>query len=63
MFPPSEVRTTRLPQLADSGLYYSAIAEGDRNLRDLLLRCERRLPRYPVGGRPEARVGRAGNAG
>jgi hypothetical protein len=30
MFPPSEVRTTRLPQLADSGLYYSAIAEGDR---------------------------------
>ncbi len=27
---PSEVRSTRLPQLADDGLYYSAFAEGDR---------------------------------
>jgi hypothetical protein len=27
---PSEVRSTRLPQLADDGLYYSAVAEGDR---------------------------------
>ena len=27
---PSEVRSTRLPQLADGGLYYSAVAEGDR---------------------------------
>jgi hypothetical protein len=30
MFPPSKVRTTRLPQLADSSLYHSAVAEGDR---------------------------------
>jgi hypothetical protein len=27
---PSEVRSTRLPQLADDGLYYSAAVEGDR---------------------------------
>jgi len=27
---PSEVRSTRLPQLADDGLYYSAVAEGGR---------------------------------
>ena len=27
---PSEVRSTRFPQLADDGLYYSAVAEGDR---------------------------------
>ena len=27
---PSEVRSTRFPQLADDGLYYSAFAEGDR---------------------------------
>ena len=27
---PNEVRSTRLPQLADDGLYYSAFAEGDR---------------------------------
>jgi hypothetical protein len=27
---PAEVRSTRLPQLADDGLYYSAVAEGDR---------------------------------
>jgi len=27
---PGEVRSTRLPQLADDGLYYSAFAEGDR---------------------------------
>jgi hypothetical protein len=27
---PSEVRSTRLPRLADDGLYYSAFAEGDR---------------------------------
>jgi hypothetical protein len=27
---PAEVRSTRLPQLADGGLYYSAIADGDR---------------------------------
>jgi hypothetical protein len=28
--PPSEVRSTRFPRLADDGLYYSAFAEGDR---------------------------------
>jgi len=28
--PPSEVRSTRLPQFNDDGLYYSAVAEGDR---------------------------------
>lgn len=27
---PNEVRSTRFPQLADDGLYYSAFAEGDR---------------------------------
>ena len=27
---PSEVRSTRLPQLTDDGLYYSAVVEGDR---------------------------------
>ncbi len=28
--PPREVRSTRLPQFSDAGLYYSAVAEGDR---------------------------------